>query len=813
MASIIYNDDDIKAMINTIKFMRHVDNKLHFEIGNQQFNISVPQEKDGLHLLDLPITLDGYSWLGRVNEFVFDKQPTLQRLLQHIENKYEIEKKKLTEKKAVRQDLFDIPELKVDRFDIEEQKYRKTLEGKMDKQKSNLSLTTDSNKTPALFSGKTPGLVILNEFFNMRKRFSTDQRLEITLVNDNVYQWNIKFRYFQNEQLNKQLKELKSKYGYDYIELEIHFHDKLYPGYPPFIRSVRPRLENSLMNRITNMKMVQLEYWTPSRDMGFIINKLLTCLDKCGSVDHDSEMNNIKKYPTGAYHSLESILIKLASLCDIKDSYEPLDTEEYKKIMNVEKSSTTKSTAKPSSRYASSSNTVFKKGTGYGHDGNNNWDPNEYIRLQQEKDHQIQSVINTIIDNLNTFSNAELPMVYKILGSSYIIPFIKSYIKGTNILDMSKHVDMYKLLFTFLQMLSTEDSIFLFTDQNSDGTLYDILGSLYKEAKQVINISGAGGNDGDADNDIPLMVCTVYEMVKPIYDSYVETRKKYIEEEKQKWAKKVEDAKSNVNPEHTKYKELMGPLNFDTCQFTSPFYQFTKSDKSSTINKVTIKRLAREYAALTNSLPIFFESSIFVRVDSQDSRKVKVLITGPDGTPYDSGCLIFDVYTGNDYPTGKPQMNFKNHGGKRFNPNLYNCGKVCLSLLGTWSGGAGESWNPDTSTLQQLFISVQSQILVPDPFYNEPGYESRYNSPEGREQSRQYSNERRWYTMVHAMYDLLANPNAYPEFTDVIQNHFRLKKNYIKQLCDKWVAEPKNNFEKQTIEIASKVKALLDKLN
>lgn len=26
-------------------------------------------------------------------------------------------------------------------------------------------------------------------------------------------------------------------------------------------------------------------------------------------------------------------------------------------------------------------------------------------------------------------------------------------------------------------------------------------------------------------------------------------------------------------------------------------------------------------------------------------------------------------------------------GGKvRFNPNLYNNGKVCLSLLGTWSG-------------------------------------------------------------------------------------------------------------------------------
>ena len=37
----------------------------------------------------------------------------------------------------------------------------------------------------------------------------------------------------------------------------------------------------------------------------------------------------------------------------------------------------------------------------------------------------------------------------------------------------------------------------------------------------------------------------------------------------------------------------------------------------------------------------------------------------------------------------------------RFNPNLYNCGKVCLSLLGTWSGGRGEGWDPHSSSALQ----------------------------------------------------------------------------------------------------------------
>lgn len=34
--------------------------------------------------------------------------------------------------------------------------------------------------------------------------------------------------------------------------------------------------------------------------------------------------------------------------------------------------------------------------------------------------------------------------------------------------------------------------------------------------------------------------------------------------------------------------------------------------------------------------------------------------------------------------------------------NLYNNGKVCLSLLGTWSGGQGEGWDPTASSMLQV---------------------------------------------------------------------------------------------------------------
>lgn len=34
--------------------------------------------------------------------------------------------------------------------------------------------------------------------------------------------------------------------------------------------------------------------------------------------------------------------------------------------------------------------------------------------------------------------------------------------------------------------------------------------------------------------------------------------------------------------------------------------------------------------------------------------------------------------------------------------SLYNCGKVCLSLLGTWSGSKGEQWDPVSSSVLQV---------------------------------------------------------------------------------------------------------------
>jgi baculoviral IAP repeat-containing protein 6 len=154
----------------------------------------------------------------------------------------------------------------------------------------------------------------------------------------------------------------------------------------------------------------------------------------------------------------------------------------------------------------------------------------------------------------------------------------------------------------------------------------------------------------------------------------------------------------------------------------------------------------------------------------------RAMISGPDGTPYAGGLFIFDILCSSDYPNSAPKVNLCTTGGGsvRFNPNLYNCGKVCLSLLGTWQGEQAESWHPKTSTLLQVLMSVQALILVPDPFFNEPGYERIRGTPEGDKQAREYNEVIREATIRYAMIDNLRKPP--PELRQAILSHFALRR-------------------------------------
>lgn len=96
-------------------------------------------------------------------------------------------------------------------------------------------------------------------------------------------------------------------------------------------------------------------------------------------------------------------------------------------------------------------------------------------------------------------------------------------------------------------------------------------------------------------------------------------------------------------------------------------------------------------------------------------------------------------------------------GGLRLNPNLYECGKVCLSLLNTWSGSKSELWTPGKSTILQVLLSIQALVLNAKPFFNEPGYASMAGSLEGEKRSIAY-NEQAFLLSCRTMLYTLQRP-------------------------------------------------------
>lgn len=158
-----------------------------------------------------------------------------------------------------------------------------------------------------------------------------------------------------------------------------------------------------------------------------------------------------------------------------------------------------------------------------------------------------------------------------------------------------------------------------------------------------------------------------------------------------------------------------------------------------------------------------------------------------------------------DYPHQAPRVQFLTtrdviRGGTavRFNPNLYVCGKVCLSLLGTWEEGPG--WESGESTLLQVLVSLQALILGSDkPYFNEPGYESGQGTKRGEAAATRYNERLRRETLRVALLPYLelyageethrkraATVNCFDEFETVLRKHFQLKKQDIQKQIQQW---------------------------
>jgi ubiquitin-conjugating enzyme E2 O len=177
------------------------------------------------------------------------------------------------------------------------------------------------------------------------------------------------------------------------------------------------------------------------------------------------------------------------------------------------------------------------------------------------------------------------------------------------------------------------------------------------------------------------------------------------------------------------------------------------------------KRVQQEWKQLRQSTP----PDVIVKVSEDELHLLKIAITGGMHTPYYQGMFCFDLQFSPNYPHAPPTLHF-HHKRFRMNPNLYDNGYVCLSLLGTWEGTAScEQWNPVLSNVGQIILSVQAMILNKEPWYNEPGFEAHAGTHFGRVRSKAASESYYLMKLQHLLEMARAPPH---DWTYEFRAHF-----------------------------------------
>ncbi|XP_028844057.1 baculoviral IAP repeat-containing protein 6 isoform X2 [Denticeps clupeoides] len=489
----------------------------------------------------------------------------------------------------------------------------------------------------------------------------------------------------------------------------------------------------------------------------------------------------------------------------------------------------------------------WAKGTGFGTGSTaSGWDVEQALTKQRLEEEHVTCLLQVLASYINpagclghgemstgesrSHSSTALPSVLQeLLRQSCLIPAMSSYLRNDSVLDMARHVPLYRALLELLRAISSCTSLVPLllplsgdpTEEEEDEERSECqtsVGMLLAKMKTCVDTytnrlrSKKDKSKGVVKTDtsdpepegLTLLVPDIQKTAEIVSAATTSLRQANQERKLAESSKKAAARPkplSMLRSLEEKYVAAMKKLQFDTFEMVSEdedgklvfkvnYHYMSQVKNASDANSAArARRLAQEAVTLSTSLPLSSSSSVFVRCDEERLDIMKVLITGPADTPYANGCFEFDVYFPQDYPNSPPLVNLETTGGHsvRFNPNLYNDGKVCLSILNTWHGRPEEKWNPQTSSFLQVLVSVQSLILVAEPYFNEPGYERSRGTPSGTQSSREYDGNIRQATVKWAMLEQMRNPS--PCFKEVIHKHFYLKRVEIMTQCEEWITD------------------------
>lgn len=145
--------------------------------------------------------------------------------------------------------------------------------------------------------------------------------------------------------------------------------------------------------------------------------------------------------------------------------------------------------------------------------------------------------------------------------------------------------------------------------------------------------------------------------------------------------------KIEENSSESKYFEVLSQFKVRSANLLNELNDDSKEKNSNNLaelhlssnHEINIVRLSSEFKMLRRELPVFFMNSIFLVHNEKLFNKIMFLIIGAENTPYANGAFQFNLEISANYPQIPPKCEIlTGRENVRFNPNLYQDGKVCL---------------------------------------------------------------------------------------------------------------------------------------
>lgn len=399
---------------------------------------------------------------------------------------------------------------------------------------------------------------------------------------------------------------------------------------------------------------------------------------------------------------------------------------------------------------------IFVKGVGYGTENSRSWNIDQFV-IEQHKNYQKQIEFLHFVLNRITNSNTE--------NQTELISLLKKY-------EIDKYIfDNLHQLFTMADPIVEQyvNQLLLVCNAFIDNNLWQIFDG-FKNTFETINTKLKFGKQYGL-SDFENKFIDIYTILNELY-----------------FNKSNSSSDNNAicdNQQIDIFKQQMEKYKIQWIDYK------IEHDSNSQIG---LSQYKKEIKLLNELLFVHKDASIFCVLNESSMGSMMALITGSKDTPYEHGCFVFDIQFSNSYPHSPPIVKLLNNQNFRINPNLYENGTVCLSLLNTWNGEKSETWHSATSSVAQILLSIQTMIFNENPYYNEPTFETIHNKSDQlfkEQQAKQYCKDVSIYTIKITINTIKQLDAMYSVFKELLIQYYKLKYDDILALYDGWI----DNYE------------------